>query len=97
MRDLVGRVYDWATDRGLQRCDPEKQLVKLAEEFTELAIAHGNKDGQAIVDAVGDMQVVLIVYCLQNGIDFDRCLEIAYNEIKNRKGKIVNGIFVKDD
>ena len=27
----------------------------------------------------------------------DECLEIAYNEIKDRKGKLVNGVFVKEE
>ena len=48
------------------------------------------------LDAVGDIQVTLIVYCLQRGIDYQKCLQDAYGVIKNRKGKMVDGTFVKD-
>jgi len=39
----------------------------------------------------------LIGYCLQRGLDFEKCLESAYNEIKGRTGKVVDGVFVKDE
>ncbi len=44
----------------------------------------------------GDLQVTLIVYCLQRGIDYQKCLADAYKVIKNREGKMVNGTFVKE-
>lgn len=34
---------------------------------------------------------------LFNGTDADSCLQIAYDAIKDRKGKMINGVFVKEE
>ena len=44
---------------------------------------------------MGDIIVTLIILCKNLGIDPMECLEIAYNKIKDRKGKIVVGKFMK--
>jgi NTP pyrophosphatase (non-canonical NTP hydrolase) len=71
-------------------------MLKLTEEVGELAgaIAKNNKVDQ--IDAIGDIQVVLIILSEQLGINYKEALESAYNVIKERKGKTVNGIFIKD-
>lgn len=66
---------------------------KLQEEVQELLDADNRADE---IDAVGDITVVLIGYCLQRGLVFEECLQSAYNEIKDRKGKVINGVFVKE-
>ena len=53
-------------------------------------------DKTEVIDAIGDIQVTLILQCKLWGIDYDKCLEEAYKVIKNRTGKMVNGTFVKD-
>lgn len=58
------------------------------------AVVTNNREEE--IDAVGDITVVLIVYCMQRGLDIQECLEAAYEEIKDRKGKIVDGVFVKE-
>lgn len=95
--ELVPLVNDWFQDRNLAFGDGLGQLQKLHEEVYELAEARIVNDFSAEVDAVGDITVVLIGYCLQRGLDFEQCLESAYNEIKVRTGKVVNGVFVKDE
>ena len=36
--------------------------------------------------------------CLKNlGYDFDECFELAYQEIKDRKGRWIDGSFVKEE
>ena len=97
MNDLIKNVNQWFVDRDLAEGDGLGQLQKLHEEVYELAEARIVNDFSAEVDAVGDITVVLIGYCLQRGLDFTKCLESAYNEIKGRTGKIVNGVFVKDE
>ena len=97
MNDLIKNVNQWFVDRDLAEGDGLGQLQKLHEEVYELAEARIVNDFSAEVDAVGDITVVLIGYCLQRGLDFEQCLESAYNEIKGRTGKIVNGVFVKDE
>ena len=94
MNDLV---LKWADERGLLKAEnAPRQMLKLIEEVGELAGAMAkNKQGD-IVDAIGDIQVVLIILSKQLGIDYKECLIYAYNEIKERKGKLINGVFVKD-
>lgn len=95
--ELVPLVNDWFQDRNLAFGDGLGQLQKLHEEIYELAEARIVNDFSAEVDAVGDITVVLIGYCLQRGLNFEQCLESAYNEIKGRTGKVVDGVFVKDE
>ena len=95
--DMKKKVLEWAEPKGL--LNPQiapQQFMKLVEEVGELsnAILKGDKAEQ--IDALGDIQVVLIILAEQLGFDLDTCLECAYNEIKNRKGKTINGSFIKD-
>ena len=89
-------VEQWFVDRGLDKRDGSGQLEKLQEEVDELKQAYIEVNRQEEIDAVGDILVVLIGYCLQRGLDIEECLSVAYNVIKNRTGKVVNGVFVKD-
>ena len=94
MNDLV---LKWAEERGLLK--PEnapRQMLKLIEEVGELAGAMAKNKPGDIVDAIGDIQVVLIILSKQLGYDYEQCLVDAYNVIKERKGKLINGVFVKD-
>jgi len=94
---MENQILEWANDRELLKPENHtKQFIKLSEEVGELANAllKDNKDAQ--IDAIGDIQVVLIILAKQLGLDYNKCLESAYNEIKNRKGKTVNGTFIKD-
>lgn len=94
--DYVKSTEAWATHRGLDKTNPDKQLIKLVEEIGELAEAHnkGYRDKQ--IDSIGDIFVVLTIYALQNGLHLDDCVKEAYNTIKNRTGKMVDGVFVKN-
>jgi len=71
--------------------------LKLLEEAGELAQAHLKKREQDGKDAVGDILVVLTIYCQQKGWSIAECFQLAYDEIKNRKGKMVNGSFIKEE
>lgn len=94
MNDLI---LKWAEERGLLKAEnAPRQMLKLFEEIGELAGAMAkNKQGD-IVDAIGDIQVVLIILSKQLGYNYEQCLVDAYNVIKERKGKLINGVFVKD-
>lgn len=95
-KTLKPLVEQWFVDRGLDKRDGSGQLEKLQEEVDELKQAYIEVNRQEEIDAVGDILVVLIGYCLQRGLDIEECLSVAYNVIKNRTGKVVNGVFVKD-
>lgn len=159
--EVVYSTINWFYKRGLDKADPSKQLLKLIEEQGELAAGIARNDRDMIIDAIGDMQVVLIGYMVQTNLDIrevfygiykdnystsfshelpnlfkiskciydltkhtgelsqrntihalltylldiavnhgthaEDCLKAAYEEIKDRKGKVVNGVFVKDE
>ena len=93
---LFENIREWAKVRGLyEKGDPKTQLVKLQEEMGELAKATLEKDEDEIVDAIGDMVVVLTNLAHLNGLTIEQCIASAYNEIKQRKGKMIDGTFVK--
>ena len=91
------KIRDWADERGLyDKGDTKTQFCKLMEEAGELGRAV-LKDNQAeFVDAIGDMVVVLTNMAMLGGTSIETCIDAAYDEIKNRKGKMVNGTFVKN-
>ena len=91
-------IREWAKERGIyDRGDSNTQYVKLMEEAGELAQGLLKKDKPEIIDAIGDMVVVLTNLAHMEGMDIEDCVQSAYTEIKNRQGKMVNGTFVKDD
>ena len=153
-KELIEKVEQWSKDRNLHTADPNKQRLKLWEEFGELNASMARNDREGAIDAIGDMLVVMIIYKQQLGygsnelfhsgkddidflgrlenidlIDFigrgiydsrsyieglgmvvdnltvlayrlstnlEECLAAAYDVIKDRRGKMVNGVFVKE-
>lgn len=97
IQELIPLVQQWFVDREIDEGNGDGQIEKLQEEVEELVDAHEYDDAFEIRDAVGDIIVVLIGYCLQTGLDIVHCLDGAYNEIKDRTGKVnKDGVFVKD-
>lgn len=155
MEELIKKVEQWSIERGLNTSDPNKQRLKLWEEFGELNAAIARDNREDAIDAIGDMLVVMIIYCQQlnctsinrlfefdienydflrkldtsalvdytayeilhlrnfiqstndivnrlsviaerYGMELEGCLQSAYDEIKDRRGKMVNGVFVKE-
>ena len=93
---MFENIREWAHVRGLyNEGDAKTQLVKLQEEMGELAKATLEKDKPEIIDAIGDMVVVLTNLAHLNGLKIETCIATAYNEISQRKGKMVDGTFVK--
>ena len=90
-------IRNWAATRGLyQQGNPHTQYVKLQEEAGELAKALLKNDQPEIVDAIGDMVVVLTNLAHLQGYDIEYCIDEAYKVIAARTGKMINGTFVKD-
>ena len=154
MEELIKQVEQWSKDRNLHTADPNKQRLKLWEEFGELNASIARDDREGAIDAIGDMLVVMIIYkqqlgydsnnvfyprkdnvdlfsrlddtslidCMGRGIsdsqscieglrmvtenltvlayrlntNLEECLAAAYDVIKDRKGKMINGVFVKE-
>jgi len=90
-------VIQWAEDRNLIKgSSPQAQMMKLVEELGELANGIARGDSALIEDSIGDVRVVITILAKQLGFDDDICFQHAYNEIKDRKGKMVDGVFVKE-
>lgn len=90
-------VINWGLEKGiLAKADQQAQMLKCVSEVGELADAVAKNDFNSIIDGVGDVLVTLILLCEIKDICPTFCLKSAYGEIKNRQGKMVNGVFVKD-
>jgi len=90
-------IIQWADDRGLLDPGNEKtQLIKTLEELGEVASALLKNDRRALIDGLGDVMVTLIIFARIKGLTLEDCLGEAYEVIKNRKGKTVNGAFIKE-
>lgn len=96
---LTSNVKEWAALRGIYtHSNARAQLLKAFSEMGELADAEIKGDGLAARDAVGDVLVCLINFCALSGLDITDCLAGAWDEIKDRKGRMVTGgAFVKDE
>ncbi|MEM5055843.1 MazG-like family protein [Enterococcus faecalis] len=96
MNELVKLIEKWAIEKNLDIADPEKQMLKVVEEVGEVAAALARNNKNDLRDGIGDVVVTLVILAMQNDMDLYECLNQAYNEIKDRKGKNVNGVFVKE-
>lgn len=103
---LVSLIEKWHEDRNLIEGSTDKeQVLKLLEELGELSQAVIQADSfytpkvpkALIADALGDMLVVMINICARNNFSLVHCLDYAYEEIKDRKGKLVNGLYIKEE
>ena len=93
--DYEKLIGQWHRDRNLIDGSTDKdQYMKLIQEAGELSDSLCK--GKDIKDDIGDMMVVLINIMVRNNLTMDECLSVAYNDIKDRKGKMVDGVFVKE-
>lgn len=93
---VTDKIREWSIERNLHVADPNKQALKLGEELGELfeGLVKGNED--LIKDSIGDIYVVLTILSQQLGFTIEECIEMAYEEIKDRKGRMIDGVFVKE-
>jgi len=96
--ELSDNVLVWAQEKGiLVKDNAPKQMLKVLEEVGETAGALLKGNETEIKDGIGDSFVTLIILSKQLGLSPTECLEAAWNEIKDRTGKTVDGVFVKDE
>lgn len=93
---LIDNVTGWFEEKGLH--DVNMQALKMFEEAGEICheLTRGRTDTKELVDALGDTIVTIIGLCHHLNIPFEAALSLAWNEIKDRKGKVINGSFVKE-
>ena len=95
---MFQNIRDWAEERGLyDEGNTHTQYVKLQEEAGELAKALLQDDQKEVIDAIGDIVVVLTNLAHLRGVHIETCIAEAYSVIAKRKGKMINGTFVKDE
>ena len=91
----ITKVAEWHEARNLINGSTDKaQFKKLLEEVDELK-GFIDGDGSNFKDHVGDIMVVLINHCERNNTTLKSCLEVAYEDIKDRTGRMIDGVFVK--
>ncbi len=97
LEEYVEKIWNWACERGLDKVFPITQAKKTLEEAQELVEAVEKGSVVEIMDAIGDVFVTLVIIAKLVGFNILECVKFAYNEIKDRQGKIVDGVFVKDE
>ena len=105
MQELIEKVEQWAKDKGIDKAESWKpQFGKIAEEVMEYKDElrkHEDLKGPNFYFAhnemveMGDILVTLTIMAQQRGYELYDCLEMAYEKIKNRKGEVIDGTFVK--
>lgn len=92
------QIVQWAEARKIiPNSTPATQLLKAVSEMGELADATIKNNREDVADAVGDVMVCLVNYCALQDISLVECMQIAYDQIKNRKGILLkNGVFIKE-
>lgn len=100
MNNLITKINEWATSHGLDKSNPKTQWMKVTEEVGEIRDVFLKPNDfvnpeWSLKDAIGDSIVTLVVLCLQLGYDVEECLTIAYNDIKDRQGVMIDDNFIK--
>lgn len=96
MNELIKQVEQWSIDKDLHKADPTRQALKVWEESGEVGAALARNKLDDLKDGIGDTVVTLIILAQQHGMTLEGCLQYAYDEIKERKGKTINGTFIKE-
>ena len=96
--DVEMKIIQWAEARMIiPRATPQSQLNKALSELSELFAAESQNNIAEIRDGVGDVLVCIVNYCALLDIDLVECMELAYSEIKDRRGELLpDGTFKKE-
>ena len=98
MDELINKVKLWASEKNLLKEENiHAQMLKVLEEVGETSGAILKRKNQEIIDGLGDSFVTLIILCYQLDLEPKVCLQKAWDEIKNRKGKTINGTFIREE
>ena len=96
MNELIKQVEEWSKDKGLDKGNPDRQALKFYEEAGEVGAALSRNKLDDLKDGIGDTVVTLIILAQQHEMTLEECLQYAYDEIKNRKGRMINDTFIKE-
>lgn len=95
--EINNEIIEWIKKQNLHTMEPSRQLLKIVEEVGELSASmiRNNEDG--IKDAIGDIYIALMTLTQQMNYNMDDCIKGSYNEIIDRKLKLVDGYYVKTE
>lgn len=93
--ELIKNVRQWAVSKDFD--DPRAQFMKIVEELGETSEAYDKGWQDILIDSIGDLQVTIINFAMLVGVDYKDALEEAWETIKDRKGAIKNGVFIKEE
>lgn len=96
MENLIKQVEQWSIDKGLDKGNSDRQALKFYEEAGEIGAALSRNRMDDLKDGIGDTIVTLIILAQQHGMTIEECLQYAYDEISQRKGRTINGTFIKE-
>ena len=96
MNNLIKQVEQWSIDKGLDKGNSDRQALKFYEEAGEIGAALSRNRMDDLKDGIGDTIVTLIILAQQHGMTIEECLQYAYDEISKRKGRTINGTFIKE-
>lgn len=95
--ELHEAIIQWAENRNMiSPKNTSRQYMKVSEELGEIAEGINKNNREQVEDSLGDILVTLIILAQDLNLDLLDCLNSAYNVIKDRKGKTINGVFVKE-
>lgn len=98
LKNEFASIREWAEERGLyEKGNVKTQVLKLNEEIGELSKSILKDNYEEYKDAIGDIVIVLTNMAHMTETSIEECINSAYQQIKNRKGKMINGTFVKDE
>lgn len=90
-------IIKWANDRKIiNPKNASNQFIKVTEELGEIAEGINKNNREQIKDSLGDSLVTLIILAQDLNFDLLDCLNSAYNVIKDRKGKVIDGSYIKE-
>ena len=94
--NVLTDIAGWHYDRNLVKGSTDKdQFMKLTQEVGELS--DNICKGKDIRDDIGDIITVLVNIAERNGLSIQECLLCAWDDIKDRKGVMRDGIFIKEN
>lgn len=95
-----GDINQWGDDRNITgptgEGTPLGQIRKTYEEVGEILEAIELGDIAKAKDGIGDTYVTLVLQARMWGLSMDECIDQAWSEIKDRKGRMQGGVFVKE-
>jgi NTP pyrophosphatase (non-canonical NTP hydrolase) len=98
LNDYEEKILNWADTRGILAAgNAQAQLLKTVEELGEVAGALAKGRREDLIDGIGDVYVTLVIFSELVGVDLTSAVGAAWSEIENRKGRMENGVFIKDE